>query len=329
MNKDEKKALSTLQQIIKNVNNLTWNCLQENCNELAINSHLLQVNGILNHIIQDGHLYQIKNNDFFEIPKKGHMHFKKIGIKNAISEKLFCNKHDTNLFKQIECENINFHNYQNQLLFSYRSLVCEIRKKQKNIEMFNRAENAQTLNFGVNYFKEDIEFHKLGLGDLTYYKKQIEENLLDNTRKDFSFSVFEYPLIEICVSAVFSPIDTNETYERLLDKNNPLNNVFINFIPQKDKLILIIGYNNELSDEWIKNYISSWSVSSKEELENNLTNLLATKVETWSMSPRLYEKLLKENINKFIIYWNENAENLDSTQKVDFNLFQINNKHSN
>lgn len=42
------EKIKILQNINKNVNNKNWECLHPNCENNAINSHLLQKNGILN-----------------------------------------------------------------------------------------------------------------------------------------------------------------------------------------------------------------------------------------------------------------------------------------
>jgi hypothetical protein len=71
MSKVDKERLKIMSNISKNVQNKEWNCLFKGCQDNAINSHLLQRNGILNNLIEDGHLIEIKANDFFEIEKKG------------------------------------------------------------------------------------------------------------------------------------------------------------------------------------------------------------------------------------------------------------------
>jgi len=50
----DRKILEVTQGIFKNVKSKTWKCLIEGCENNAINSHLLQRNGILNYITENG-----------------------------------------------------------------------------------------------------------------------------------------------------------------------------------------------------------------------------------------------------------------------------------
>lgn len=318
---EEKKRLGIIQQITKNVNSKQRKCLLDSCEEIAINSHLLQVNGILDNIMVNGHLYQIKANDYFKIEKEGYLSLKKIGINNAMSEFLFCNQHDTLIFKNIESENIDFYSYNSQLLFSYRSLCCELRKKEKNLDIFTRTSNSNILNIEKNEFNYDVLGTKYAIKDLMLYKKLIEEEL-NLPSEAFIFKTLEYPLIEISVSAIFSPLDPNFPFDELVNHITPLNNCFINVIPQKEKLIIITGYHKDHYDDWILNYINSWQDLSYELLQRKLTDLITTRVETWCLSEKLMTKIDKQSIELFKAYWNENGQNIDSTQKIYFNLFE-------
>lgn len=328
MVQESKLFLGILQNITKNVNNKKWNCLIDGCGQTAINSHLLQVNGILNNLVEKGHLIQFKANDYFHMEKKGLLSFKSLGIQQAISEYLFCNQHDTEIFKRIEGKEIDFSIYSTQLLFSYRSLCCELRKKMKNIEMYNRLRNSNTLNnrseqlISQTYLDLEIEGHNLGVKDMTKLKLEMENEFLSNTAQNFIFKTFRHQLIKVCVSAVFSPIHPgSDSINKAYTQELPLNTVFINVIPQADSLYIIVGYHKNYFDKWISDYIDSWGTTNIIDLQNNLTNLLATKVETWSISPALFGKISSEAKKNLKVYWDNNSENLLSNQKVNFNLF--------
>ena len=68
----------------------------------------------------------------------------------------------------------------------------------------------------------------------------------------------DFDFIPISASAVYSPLNpTEHTLEVLKNSENILNYLFINLIPQEDKISLIIGYHKSKSDKWILEYISS------------------------------------------------------------------------
>lgn len=324
MTKSEKEDFKILQTIFKNAQSKKQDCLV--CSEKAINSHVLQKNGILNLISSNNHVTQIKAKDFFAADKNGIMDVKSIGINNAMSYSLFCNFHDTNIFAPIEKSELNLENYNSQLLFSYRALCAELRKKIINVDIFERILNAN--HFSVRYemldmARSQLEGTKLGIEDLEWYKTNFEMEINNiEMQENFMFEKIDFDFIPVSVSAAYSPINPSiHSIEELKSREKTLNYIFINLIPQYNKLSLIIGYHRDKCDSWIIDYINSWKNISQKEFELKLTDLLATKVETWAISPEYYSNLSQANIKTFIKYWNSHASDLRVTQKVDFNLF--------
>ena len=128
----DKQQMKTLQGITKNVHTMRHHCQVDGCEEAAINSHLLQRNGILNNIAENNHLIEARPTDFFkwnaiDCP----IEFRQVGINQAISLSVFCDKHDTELFKKIEQGNLDLGDYETQLLLSYRVVCAEIVRKNK------------------------------------------------------------------------------------------------------------------------------------------------------------------------------------------------------
>jgi hypothetical protein len=320
-----KEDFKILQRIFKNARTKKHKCLI--CEETSINSHLLQKNGILNYISTNNHITQIKGNDFFKAEKDGIIGVKSVGINNAMSYPLFCNSHDTNVFSPIETQEHYLEDYKSQLLFSYRSLCAEVRKKMVNVDIFERVKNSRQFAANtqfINLATSQIEANSMGIRDLNWYKNIMELEINEsNSTQNFTFEKIDFEFIPVSASAAYSPINPDEhTLEVLKNNENVLNYIFINLIPQEDKLTLIIGYHNSKSDDWILEYISSWKKLSTLELELKLTDLFSTKIETWAISPEYWNELENKNIKAFKEYWNEHANDLRTTQSVDFNLFE-------
>jgi len=329
MAKADKERLKVIAGIQKHVENKKWECLHPECTVDAINSHLLQRNGILNNIIENGHLVEIKANDIFKMEDTGRLGFKHVGVKNAVSYPLFCNKHDTEIFKIVETYPIDFENYRVQLLFSYRSLCAELRKKENAVEIFSRILNSKVLNPNPHHKNLAIETHKkafeIGISDINVYKMAMEKDLQFTEAQNFIFKTFIYDEMKICASAVFSPLDPKSNdLKKAVEREKPLNNVYINIIPQKGRLIIIAGYHKDFKDKWITDFLDSWANLNKTALENKLTNLIATKVESWGMAISLFNNIPQITREKFAEYWEMNMSNIDLTQGVDFNLFSEN-----
>ncbi|MCD8435965.1 hypothetical protein G1K37_11645 [Tenacibaculum dicentrarchi] len=320
-----KKDFKFLQTMMKNARTKKQKCLI--CEENSINSHLLQKNGILNLISWNNHIIQVKGNDFFKAEKEGIIAIKSVGINNAMAYPLFCNSHDTSIFAPIEIEEHSLDEYISQLLFSYRSLCAEMRKKMINVDLFTRIKNSSYFasnTYLIKMSEIQIEANNMGISDLNWYKDIMELEINNpSSTQNFIFEKIDFDFIPISASAAYSPIDPAEhTMKVLKDSEKILNYILINLIPQKDKTTLIIGYHKAKSNNWIVEYISSWKNLTKLDLENRLTDLFATKIETWAISPEFWNELDSKNIESFKNYWNENGSNLRITQRVNFNLFE-------
>ena len=288
------------------------------CTNPAINSHLLQRHGVLSHIVEKGHLYEIGREDFYKWDENSPIKIKKVGLQQAISFPLFCNKHDTELFAPIEGDLIDFEDYRSQLLFSYRGLCSEIRKKE-----FNQIRNVA---FYEGVIKDAVTAGTdCGLNDLRYYKNLFEQELDFATQK-FKFFHFSYPLIKVCTSgtASYEPVDYGDesSVKKTLMKQ-VLDGFFINIIPQVNALEIIIGYHENHANAALRKYVESWQNLSLEELQLKLTDLFASKLEMWCISPSIFENISDEKKQKFmdIIEKIQLDWYYDIRNDVTFNLF--------
>lgn len=312
----DKKIFS---QIQKNIANKKWCCLCNNCSAIAINSHLLQRNGILNILAEQNHLYEIRPKSYFEwdeitLP----IIFNRVGINQALSNDIFCNNHDTSLFNDIESGNVDYSQYKTGLLLSYRAVCCEIRKKEKNIEFWNRILKAKSLSVHYSAMaSRSIAGNQIGIDDLTEYKKLIELDLSGQINENFVFICYEYPLLKLYASSTMSYDDNCDiNHDKIWD------GAFFHLIPTPIHSYIILGYHKKHSNTHLEQYVQSWRDLSAEELGYKLTEIFATRVESWGMSPSLYRELSKNNIQKFLEYFGEHALDYGINQKVDFNLFE-------
>ncbi len=130
MDKEIIKKIAKLQKDVQDPSK--WECICPNCKNASINSHLPQRHGILDNLAENGHMFELKPKSFYD-PScvDGTFKFHKIGINRAISWPVFCNGHDTELFKEIESQrSIDCSDYRTQLLLSYRTVCSEIRKNK-------------------------------------------------------------------------------------------------------------------------------------------------------------------------------------------------------
>jgi len=315
----DKKILA---QIRKNVNNIKWECICKECNDIAINSHLIQRNGILKNLVENGHLYEVKQKDFFRFERSSAPYeFKRVGVGQAISHPIFCNNHDTNLFIDIEKTIPDLSDYKSQLLFSYRVVCAELRKKEIEKEYFTRISKSKSFssNDFIDVSKNMIEGYSYGIKDLSLFQQQIEEEL-ENTSDNFIFKYYKFPLLEVYASSTFS------FQERISDPDKireieVFHGGFIHVLPFNNFTNILIGYNKKYANQKMIEYILSWENIDNLEFGRKLTELFCARIEGWGLSPRLYNKLSNNQIHNTINIMHENMMVNDFDVYVDYNLF--------
>ena len=187
------KTQNIIAKISANIKKKKWKCLIQDCDETAINSHLIQRNGILNNIVSNGHLIEVKMVDAHKWnDKQLPFEFKTVGITKALSHKVFCNRHDTSIFKPIEDDNKDYKSYTAFILFSYRAVCAEIRKKMVNIELHTRVIKANTLTgkIDMEQIKLIIKGNKTGITDLNEMKLMLENEINIKKKQLFLFCLF-------------------------------------------------------------------------------------------------------------------------------------------
>lgn len=310
----------------KNANKAARQCLYKSCNETAIVSHLLQKRGIINSISEQQHVYENSLNAF----KKDFFAFNRIGLAEALSYPGFCNKHDTELFKDIESGVLDYKAYKTHLLLSYRALMIEKRKKEINIDWYNRILNAKTLaphldKGFIMEIKESIKCEKEGMQDQQYHEEFFLSNIKDDTLRDFKFIYFELPKIELCSAAVF----TYETSEEialinLFQKhkiNEPLTEIYFHLLPLSEMSIVIMGcLNKDIDKCW--EYIQGYSQGDEKYRLKKVSDLLICQVENWVCSPSFYNSNCKKReaeINSLVRF---SMKHSNERRELEFNLFE-------
>ena len=317
----QKETLRIVGKIHHNVRNGKWICMCDGCSEMAINSHLLMRNGILNYVVEEGHVYEL-HSDAPQAMRADKMpiDFKRVGINQAISHPVFCKEHDDSLFEEIEKRTPDYTLYRHVALYSYRALCAEIRKKEIEVEIQKRIIQSSAL-YGltgpdyIDNYKMSYAMETIGLRDLNYYKEQIKGDI-DNGTDSFVFYSRELPIKGIYASATSSLFASEE--DTLSE--SILNILFIHLIPLAESTQLVIGYHKEKVNDKILNYVHRWKAAKVEDIGARLTALF-TQVETWGMSPSVYKKLKPESMKAFYKKLEKSFNTIDQTPMEDINLF--------
>ncbi len=296
-----------------------WTCMRNGCNNKTIKSHLLQRHGVLDNITEDGHMYEVRPKSLFD-QSENRMTFQKVGIKNALSWPLFCNKHDTELFKPIECKDLDCSNYKNQLLFSLRAICAELRKKEISLEIYSKILEEIPHPKTYKQLSPSIEGLKNGISDYQTYKELIDKEL-DIFKHKFHFCNFSYPKIGIYASTILSYIEYNDYAEKVRSEK-PWEIVFLHIIPQPSSTQIIIGYHEDYCNNSILKLVNDWGVLNKTTLGEKLTEAFVFHTEGWGLSPSLYRSIPESKKLQYIKIFQDNILFHEANLHTNLNIFE-------
>lgn len=300
-------------------------CYNTLCNEMAIRSHLQQAEESIRCISSAGKIIQLEDlNPHFENSPYG---FKEKGIiqkGDVLTFWGFCNKCDSQIFKSIETNEIDYSLHRNQLLYSYRGFLNEHYKQEYNVKWYELIFESN-LNDSIKEFYEKlfIQFTvcvKAG----NYVKELFESDLLENSQ-NFKFITLKLPKIEVCTSATFAKprmITVDWSAIQMQNSIAPITNYnFINLIPTNENLYVIFGH---IADESLPGNLDLEKIlnlSQKEQIKL-ISDILIKHIETWIVSPSLHNKWKQRKIDKEILQQKKIFRPIPMRNKyLKFNMF--------
>lgn len=271
----------------ENAKKSTNSCYFPGCKNKSINSHILQKNGILSAIASDNHLWRYQVEHFDE----DLFIFKKVGINKVYTFLGFCNEHDTNLFKKIETNTINFNDYESCLLLLLRTVYNEVWLKEVVIKMLQCTYDNPQISSNKNFLSDNIEQNKIGLLDLKFIEKELWKDI--NTKSEnFVFHWKEFELQEFCTNGVYT-YDTSEERSKYIAVHNKdierLSEIFVTFFPYNGKSILVMGYH-KCDEKKVKGYVMTFFKETEKRTLRKLTNFALFHCETWVCSEKFYKQ---------------------------------------
>lgn len=318
--KEDIEVRKVLSGIKRNLDKKDWDCMVAGCNQKAINSHLLQRHGVLSNVVENGHCYELREKDVFswtgDTPP---VEFKRCGIQDAISLHLFCNHHDTDVFKPVESGEVDYDDYYNQLLLSFRTICSEIRRKEVVIERYKRYLGSNILQLYRKQFldilPDAIKGSEAGIKDLVFCKGLIEKEL-NAPADNFIFVHHSYPIRGLYASSSFTIASKEET----ADVTKVMSGCIGHIIPNGEKTELVFGYHKDHVNDAIISFVNGWESLDKESLGEKITGWF-TLIESWGISPSLYSKIKPSDLEYYFELLENSFLNIDQNPNVGFNLF--------
>ncbi len=306
-------------------------CYYPQCTNKAIKSHILQENGILNQIADNGKFIEYAPETPF---RQDGFYPAGVNASNMFTFNGFCSEHDNSIFKEIENGKTDFLKQHEQLLFAYRGLVNDLFKAEVVTDYFNKVFLDKNISDKRKEFYKVTRARRLfSKKDLQHYKMLIEKELWNGiATSNFTFYRFELPRIEIATSTIYGGAFYRTLDYNKISKLNPLSNeyipvskpIFINLIPRDNSLLMVLGHVISLTS------IESIPVSKIPYLQQNevlkLLSKILAKTETWGMSKALYDKWkLQGKIKKYFDFRHKwlagSIQIIPPSGFINFNIF--------
>lgn len=321
MSKEQNQIKHRLNLTFLKTKNTKRICSVKGCEKTAINSHILQKNGILNCISEENHV-RLLSHDFF---KDNLVFFKRVGVNEAFTFKGFCSEHDSEIFKPIENNEIDFEDYNNQLLFAYRTILNELVKKNINIEWRKRQSSDDILKniIDIDILREANEQERLGIEDIQYVLNKINEDF-KGTSKQFVFKVRYVSSNNVCLASHFT-FESVRTRSENISKTGKdlerLTNIFVSYFPLEGENVFMIGYLKECEDRCGK-FVQDFFDCNEDILKKKISNLLLCRCEMWTCSETFYQTKILPQEKKIIEIIENSSISIDEDRDLEFNLFE-------
>lgn len=319
---DKAKHFHELRQIVNcriHAENNTNRCYHPACIKDAINSHILQRNGMLSVIAEDSHLWEIEVDNY----RSEFYHFKRNGLKQVMTFNGFCEEHDTAIFKDIENDEIDFTSYRTHILFTYRTLCNELFRKEVNMSFYTCLVNKLQDKYNNERFHLHCKGERLGIQDMKVIEKRLWEDI-DKGTESYKFRIKYLPKVNLVISSSFNYVTSNESssyFMRTGKHPDSLGELYINLVPYGENTILLMGYNKS-EEKMVKDWFDKFFDCADEQTFTRITNLILFQCETWSCNDTFHQQQIKGIEDAFYTAIKFSMKNGDERKFFKLNIFE-------
>lgn len=263
-----------------------YQCCCPDCKEKAIKSHLLQQHPILESICDEKHsLLQMIDNR--KDPRSGDWDFYQrhnVGISDALQYKLLCKEHDNRLYKELEQRNSVPESKRDCLLLAFRS-ACAVRHQE---EQRLRIYEKQRMISGMENEFEGIS--RIFISRMDGVVNNLWDAINGNGDDHYLFRMIAMTQIDIAASDCM--IEEADLEKHIMDDGYkaPLNSLFINLIPNGDRLLLLLGCDTRYDKDGEYQNIITGFPTGDVPFDHYLGTLkgILLKCSNWCCAPKLY-----------------------------------------
>lgn len=264
-----------------------YQCCCPDCKEKAIKSHLLQQHPILESICDEKNsLLQMVDNR--KDARSGDWDFYQrhnVGISDALQYKLLCKEHDNRLYKELEQRNSVPESKRDCLLLAFRS-ACAVRHQE---EQRLRIYEKMRLGSEIDETREGIS--RAFMRRMDAVVDNLWEAINGKGDNHYLFRMIAMPRIDIAASDCMTDEEDLEKHIMEDDYKTPLNCLFINLIPNEERLLLLLGCDSRYDKgEEYQNIINGFPTGDVT-IDYHLDTIkgILLKCSNWCCAPKLYE----------------------------------------
>lgn len=263
-----------------------YQCCCPDCKEKAIKSHLLQQHPILESICDEKNsLLQMVDNR--KDPRSGDWDFYQmhnVGISDALQYKLLCKEHDNKLFKDLEQRNSVPESKRDCMLLAFRSACAVRHQEEQRLHIYEKKR-----------VDSEIDDERMAVSHIFIRRMDaVVNNLWDaiNGKGDgcYLFRMIAMPRTDIAASDCM--LDESDLEKHIMDDGYgvPLNCLFINLIPNGERLLLLLGCDTRYDKEGEYQNIINGFPTGDVPVDYHLGTLkgILLKCSNWCCAPKLY-----------------------------------------
>ena len=277
------------------------------CTETVIDSHSIQDSRILETLARDNHVVQITfdkacvSKATIDNIIEPRCKFELISIHKASVFNGLCNKHDTELFRPIDVEDLDLNNQQHVFLLTYRSVLKEL-ETSINAAVMNQSMFLKKVELGevssdafsvdgaipVLFFEKAYMFNR--------YKELFDNDYISQSYDNiYGRHIILEGLPTFATSAVFTPVElscSDEEPERLC----------INVFPYKGKTYVLFSCRIE-DKPFLEAYINDIFLAEEYYQKYLISKLVLRNCENTVFSPEHYDKWSEEKKKAILTYY--------------------------
>jgi hypothetical protein len=296
----------------------------ERCRNNAVRAHSIQNSRVLDQLSEKGHLIAPRTKmDFKNGPK---VSFRNVGRNEVSTFTGLCSKHDLELFRIIDTQEIDWQNDEHLFLLAYRSVLRELHSKMRAANDLQTVYSKYCKDGMLNPNDPNLPFWDATIAMLESYSTYRYKFRFDQIyiHKKYPFIKHDHILANvsepsIAVSSSFDCFNNLVKYEDRMDPKL----ITLNIYPEGNITHIIFSYRID-HEIVLRPFIDPILCATGSHQLYLISKLVLRHCENFVISPKYFRSLEQTKINSMIDYFTKNIfSNKTDYDNPDLFLFNV------